>query len=114
MRFVICLLTQTQRATRGANAIQSANMIQSMPSCAFMLQALRVPKVDYIRGSGGVFADLGELDRQDTPWFAAGEPWHRPTIPEGGVAWGKEMVGAWARALADEVAARCGHKMANK
>lgn len=52
--------------------------------------------------------DLTELQREDTPWFAAGEPWHRPTIPEGGVAWGKEMVGAWARALADEVAARCG------
>lgn len=54
-----------------------------------------------------MFADLGELNREDTPWFAAGKPWHRPTIPEGGVAWGKEMVGAWARALADEVTSRC-------
>ena len=54
------------------------------------------------------FTDLTQLEREDTPWFAAGEPWHRPTIPEGGAAWGKEMVGAWARALADEVAARCG------
>ena len=56
--------------------------------------------------------DLSELKRDDTPWFAAGEPWHRPTIPEGGAAWGKEMVGAWARALADEVASRCGHIVA--
>ena len=64
-----------------------------------------------MRGLGRVSADLGEMDREDTPWFAAGKPWHRPTIPEGGAARGKEMVGAWARALADEVTSRCGRQV---
>eukprot|EP01052_Picozoa_sp_SAG31_P011664 SAG31_NODE_664_length_12996_cov_4.853997_11_plen_165_part_00 len=37
-------------------------------------------------------AALEELSREDTPWFAKGEPWHRSTIPDGGMAWGQEMV----------------------
>ena len=53
-------------------------------------------------------ADLSELSREDTPWFAQGEPWHRPTVPEGGAEWGREMVEAWATALADELDVRCG------
>ena len=30
-----------------------------------------------------------------------------PTIPEGGAKWGREMIDAWATALADKVDVRC-------
>ena len=59
-------------------------------------------------------ADLSELSREDTPWFAQGEPWHRPTVPEGGAEWGREMVEAWATALADELDVRCGRASAEE
>ena len=55
-----------------------------------------------------------ELSREDTPWFAQGEPWHRPTVPEGGAEWGREMVEAWATALADELDVRCGRASAEE
>ena len=46
--------------------------------------------------------------------FAQGEPWHRPTIPDGGAEWGREMVEAWATGLADELDVRCGRASAEE
>ena len=38
----------------------------------------------------------------------------RPTSPQGGASWGREMIGAWAAALAAEVDVRCGRKTAQE
>jgi creatinine amidohydrolase len=54
--------------------------------------------------------DLAELKRPDTPWFAAGKPWHRDTIPAGGAEWGREMIHNWSRGLADEIDVRTGRR----
>ena len=36
------------------------------------------------------------------------------TVPEGGAEWGREMVDAWATALADELDVRCGRASAEE